>query len=93
MEENEKDNHEQEVQNVIDALVSPSDQPLIDAAASAIESIGYIKDIFTDRNSDRTTVIFVFSLLSQFISRMTNITINPIKLIEFIMDAAQEEPQ
>ena len=86
-----EDNYnENDIQSILDEFISPSDQPLIDAAEYSIKSIAIIKEIFNDRNNKKATSCFVFAAIASFIEAVSNIKVKPEKLIEFLAISAKE---
>lgn len=83
------DNENKEAQRIIDDIVSPGDQPLIDLVTANTDAIGIAKDIFSDRNSKDTTTAFCLGIIATVISRVSNIDVRPAKLIAFLAQEAE----
>lgn len=58
--------------NQLEEFVSPSDIPLFDLGASAIDDLSTIVKIFSDRNSLESTSSFILGIIKSVIVTLTH---------------------
>lgn len=79
-----------EIQEVIDDMLSPSDQVLIDLAGGLLRNLCTVKNILADRNSIEVTSCFVVGLINTLARTLTNINIDVIELKHFLNNQLEE---
>lgn len=78
-------------EDIINEIISPCDQPLLELAGGLTEDLGIVKDIFGDRNSSDVTTSFVIGVIGTIIRRLANIKVNETDLVNFLGRQIQKE--